>query len=60
MKRVNHMLTEKQVETLHSLSDETGLSLSEIIRRALDAYITTRSGVRDRDSKTEKKEESKV
>ena len=43
MKRVNHMLTEKQVEELRRISEETGLSYSEILRRALDGWLQSRA-----------------
>ena len=39
MKRVNHMLTEKQIVLLERARKMTGLSASELIRRALDAYL---------------------
>ena len=39
MKRVNHMLTEKQIILLEKARELTGLSASELIRRALDAYL---------------------
>lgn len=39
MKRVNHHLTEKQIKKLKELSKKTGLSASELIRRALDEYF---------------------
>jgi hypothetical protein len=39
MKRVNFHLTEKQISDLKKLSKETGLNISEIIRRALDAFF---------------------
>lgn len=37
MKRVNHHLTEVQIMKLKALSKKTGLSVAEIIRRAIDA-----------------------
>ena len=39
MKRINHHLTEKQIKKLKSLSKKSGLSASELIRRALDEYF---------------------
>lgn len=39
MKRVNHMLTEQQIVLLEKARKLTGLSASELIRRALDAYL---------------------
>lgn len=34
----NYYLTEKQIKKLKEISDRTGLSLSEILRRAIDEY----------------------
>ena len=39
MKRINHHLTEKQIKILKALSKKSGLSASELIRRALDEYF---------------------
>ena len=39
MKRVNYHLTEKQIVELQRLHEQTGLSVAEMIRRAVDAYI---------------------
>ena len=39
MVRTSIVLTEHQRETLRAISKETGLPFSEIIRRAIDAYI---------------------
>lgn len=39
MKRVNYHLTEQQIEQLHNISQETGLTVAEIIRRAVDAHV---------------------
>ena len=39
MKRVNYHLTEKQIEILKKEAKITGLSIAEIIRRALDVYF---------------------
>lgn len=41
MKRVNYHLTELQIKQLKELSNKTGLSVADIIRRAIDEYITT-------------------
>ena len=38
MKRVNYYLSEVQLKRLESLSKKTGLSASEILRRAIDEY----------------------
>lgn len=39
MKRTNFYLTEKQVERLHERSEKEGLAVSELIRRAVDAFL---------------------
>jgi len=39
MRRRMHHLTEKQIESLEKLSKETGLSVAELIRRAIDDYL---------------------
>ncbi len=39
MKRVNYHLTEEQIRRLQVHSDKTGLSVAEIIRRAIDEYL---------------------
>jgi len=39
MKRVNYHLTEEQIGRLQSLSGKTGLTVAEIIRRAVDEYL---------------------
>jgi len=39
MKKYNLYLSEQQINTLVLLSEQKGLSVSEIIRRALDEYI---------------------
>ena len=36
--RVNFYLTKIQVDRLRKMSDKTGLSSSEILRRAIDEY----------------------
>ena len=42
MKRVNYHLTEEQIGRLQSLSGKTGLTVAEIIRRAVDDYLDRR------------------
>ena len=37
--RVNHYMSEVQVRRLKRLSKKTGLSVSELIRRAIDEYL---------------------
>ena len=39
MKRVNYHLTDKQIASLQKLAEKTGLSVAELIRRAIDAYL---------------------
>lgn len=39
MKPITHHLTEKQIERLKAEAERTGLAVSEIIRRAVDAYL---------------------
>jgi len=39
VKRVNYYLTEEEIKKLEDTSEETGLSVSEIIRRAIDKYF---------------------
>lgn len=39
MKAMNFTLTDKLIEECRELHKETGLSMSEIVRRALEDYI---------------------
>jgi hypothetical protein len=39
MKRTNFYLTEKQMERLHERADREGIAISELIRRAVDAFL---------------------
>jgi len=39
MKRVNYHLTEGQVKKLKALSKKTGLTVAELIRRAVDVFL---------------------
>lgn len=39
MERHHHYLTEKQLAALRTLAQRTGLSVAEIIRRAVDDYL---------------------
>jgi Ribbon-helix-helix protein, copG family len=39
MKRVNYHLTEDEIKGLQGLSERIGLSVAEIIRRAIDEYL---------------------
>jgi putative resolvase len=42
MKRVNYHLTERQLDALRQKSEKSGLSVAELIRRAVDAFLETR------------------
>jgi predicted DNA-binding protein len=37
--RVNHYMADVQIKKLKTLSKKTGLSVSELIRRAIDEYL---------------------
>jgi predicted DNA-binding protein len=37
--RVNHYMSDVQIKKLKKLSKKTGLSVSELIRRAIDEYL---------------------
>jgi metal-responsive CopG/Arc/MetJ family transcriptional regulator len=39
MKRIHHYMSEKQIAELEKISEERDLSISEIIRRAIDDYL---------------------
>lgn len=41
MKRVNIHLTKNQLCLLKALSEKTGLSVAELVRRAIDTYLAT-------------------
>jgi predicted DNA-binding protein len=41
MKRTNIHLTEPQIKRLLSLSKVTGLSVAELVRRAVDQYLAS-------------------
>lgn len=52
MRRVNWTITERQHRELKRLSRQTGLSISELVRRALDKYlglVGEESPIRDRE-----------
>jgi len=40
--RTNIYLTEKQKASLEKLSDKTGAPVAELVRRAVDSYLTMR------------------
>lgn len=42
MKRVNIYLTEQQLAQLRQLVNTTGLTMAELVRRALDAFLAIR------------------
>lgn len=39
MKRINHHLTEQQIARLNALAQNTGLTVAEHVRRAIDEYL---------------------
>jgi len=39
MKRVNYHLTETQIKQLKAISKKTGLTVAELIRRAIDEFL---------------------
>jgi predicted DNA-binding protein len=39
MKPITHHLTERQIERLKAEAQRTGLTVAEIIRRAVDAWL---------------------
>jgi hypothetical protein len=41
MKRKHIFLSEQQLASLRKIADQTGISLSEIIRRAIDQFIAS-------------------
>lgn len=43
MKRVNYHLTDLQIKKLNEISDNTGISIAELIRRAIDDYLKKQS-----------------
>jgi predicted DNA-binding protein len=42
MKRTALFLKEEQLEKLQALSDKTGAPIAELVRRAIDTYLTMR------------------
>jgi len=42
MKRINHHLSNQQIKQLKQLSGKTGLSVAELIRRAIDIFINNK------------------
>ena len=45
MKRFNFFLSEKQIAALNHIAEQTGISLSEVIRRAIDQFIEMRGTI---------------
>jgi len=41
MKRQNIFLSDQELASLRKIADQTGISLSEIIRRAIDQFIAS-------------------
>ncbi len=46
-KRVQHHLTEPQIEALKTRSRKTGVTVSEMVRRAVDRYLAAVKAERD-------------
>jgi hypothetical protein len=42
MRRVNYHLTEQQLQALRQLAEKTGLTVAELIRRAVDDFLKKR------------------
>jgi predicted DNA-binding protein len=55
MKRVNYHLTEEQIMRLQALSGKKGLTVAEIIRRAVDEYLDKRKVSRNLEENLNKK-----
>jgi predicted DNA-binding protein len=63
MRRVNWTITEHQHQELKRLSQQTGLPISELVRRAIDKYIGLVGEESDRSllpSSAEPREKAKV
>lgn len=48
MTRTNVFLTEPQLAALRRLADSTGLSVAELIRRAIDSYMADVTPIPDK------------
>ena len=44
MKRTNLHLTDTQLAGLHKMAKRTGLSVAELVRRAVDAFLAQQKG----------------
>lgn len=51
MKKLNSYFTEKQVEALQKLSVDTGLTVAELLRRAVDDFLGARHEQSERRSR---------
>lgn len=51
MQRVNYHLTDGQVAALKAMSERTGLTVAELIRRAIDAYLKRDAREQEREGK---------
>jgi predicted DNA-binding protein len=51
MKRTNFFITEEQLRRLRAFSERGGLSVAEIVRRAIDAYLDAREKEAERKGK---------
>lgn len=54
MRRTNMYFTAPQVDKLSTLSAETGLSVAELVRRAVDDYLRRNSAVPKTNNKPKK------
>jgi hypothetical protein len=45
MQRVNYHLTEQQLQALRTLAQKTGLTVAELIRRAVDEFLKRKETV---------------
>ena len=52
MRRVNWTITEAQHQALKRRARETGLPLSELVRRALDKYLGLAGEIADEDDRS--------
>lgn len=55
MRRIHIFLTDEQLDKLNKIAKRTGLRRSELLRRAVDAFVFTSQNLQDLHSK-EKKE----
>lgn len=51
MKPITHHLTERQITRLKALAERTGLTVAEIIRRAVDKHLEGQEKRQEREGK---------